>query len=85
MHLKKNWTVQKEDAREVKRSVEYYNLDMIISVGYRIKSVRGVEFRRWANKILKDYYCARVRSQRKKISCSEQSSRNTVEYHSRCT
>ena len=35
--------------------VEYYNLDMIISVGYRVKSVRGVEFRRWANKILKDY------------------------------
>lgn len=35
--------------------VEYYNLDMIISVGYRVKSTRGVEFRRWANKILKDY------------------------------
>lgn len=48
-------TVQKEGAREVKRSIEYYNLDMIISVGYRVKSVRGVEFRRWANKILKDY------------------------------
>lgn len=48
-------TVQKEGAREVKRSVEYYSLDMIISVGYRVKSARGVEFRRWANKILKDY------------------------------
>ena len=48
-------TVQKEGAREVKRSVEYYNLDMIISVGYRVKSARGVEFRRWANKILKDH------------------------------
>ena len=35
--------------------VEYYNLDMIISVGYRVKSAQGVEFRRWANKILKDY------------------------------
>ena len=35
--------------------VDYYNLDMIISVGYRVKSARGVEFRRWANKILKDY------------------------------
>ena len=35
--------------------VEYYNLDMIISVGYRVKSARGDEFRRWANKILKDY------------------------------
>ncbi|HUM85098.1 MAG TPA: virulence protein RhuM/Fic/DOC family protein [Lachnospiraceae bacterium] len=34
---------------------EYYNLDMIISVGYRVKSKRGVEFRRWANRVLKDY------------------------------
>ena len=34
---------------------EYYNLDMIISVGYRVKSQRGVEFRRWANKVLKEY------------------------------
>lgn len=35
--------------------VEHYNLDMIISVGYRVKSNRGVEFRKWANKILKQY------------------------------
>ena len=35
--------------------VEHYNLDMIISIGYRVKSNRGVEFRKWANKILKDY------------------------------
>lgn len=35
--------------------VEYYNLDMIISVGYRVKSKRGIAFRRWANKVLKDY------------------------------
>ena len=35
--------------------VEYYNLDMIISIGYRVKSQNGVIFRRWANKILKDY------------------------------
>ena len=36
-------------------SIEYYNLDVIISVGYRVKSKRGVEFRKWANKILKQY------------------------------
>ncbi len=48
-------TVQNEGGKEVKRSIEYYNLDMIISVGYRVKSIRGTEFRRWANKILKDY------------------------------
>lgn len=48
-------TVQMEENREVERNVEYYNLDVIISVGYRIKSKRGVEFRRWANSVLKQY------------------------------
>ena len=48
-------TVQKEGSRQVTRNVEYYNLDMIISVGYRVKSKRGVEFTRWANGVLKDY------------------------------
>ena len=38
-----------------KYMVEYYNLDVIISVGYRVKSKRGVEFRRWANSVLKEY------------------------------
>ncbi len=48
-------TVQNEGSREVERNIEFYNLDMIISVGYRVKSKRGVEFRRWANSVLKDY------------------------------
>lgn len=48
-------TVQKEGSRLVSRDIEYYNLDIIISVGYRVKSRRGVEFRRWANSILKQY------------------------------
>ncbi len=48
-------TVQNEGSREVERNIEFYNLDMIISVGYRVKSRRGVEFRRWANSVLKDY------------------------------
>lgn len=48
-------TVQKEGERDVTRNVEYYNLDMILSIGYRVKSDKGVIFRRWANKILKDY------------------------------
>ncbi len=48
-------TVQTEGEREVSRDIEYYNLDVIISVGYRVKSKRGVEFRRWANTVLKDY------------------------------
>ena len=48
-------TVQKEGNREVERQVEYYNLDVIISVGYRGKSQRGVEFRRWATDVLRRY------------------------------
>ena len=48
-------TVQKEGKREIKRNIEYYNLDMIISIGYRVKSKNGIVFRKWANKVLKDY------------------------------
>ncbi len=48
-------TVKKEGNRNVTRNIEYYNLDMIISIGYRVKSNKGVIFRQWANKILKDY------------------------------
>lgn len=48
-------TVQKEGKRNVIRQIEYYNLDMILSVGYRVKSQRGIEFRRWANQVLKEY------------------------------
>lgn len=47
--------VQKEGDRDVVRQVEYYSLDVILSVGYRVKSSRGIEFRRWANRILKEY------------------------------
>lgn len=53
--VKEYLTVQKEGNRFVKRKIEYYNLDVIISVGYRIKSIRGTQFRQWANKVLKDY------------------------------
>ena len=48
-------TVQQEGARWVKRQKEYYNLDMVLSVGYRVHSSRGVAFRRWANTVLKEY------------------------------
>ena len=48
-------TVQMEGGREVERNIEHYNLDMIISVGYRVKSTRGVQFRKWANSVLKQY------------------------------
>ncbi len=48
-------TVQNEGDRKVERSLAYYNLDMIISVGYRVNSHRGVQFRQWATQVLKEY------------------------------
>lgn len=51
----KSATVQMEGARQVSRNMEYYNLDVIISVGYRVKSLRGTQFRIWANSVLKEY------------------------------
>ena len=64
----KNATVQNEHGRTVTRDIEYYNLDVIISVGYRVKSLRGTQFRQWANKVLKEYlmkgYAANQRFER---------------------
>ena len=51
----KNAQVQIEGGRTVTRTFEFYNLDVIISVGYRVKSMRGTQFRIWANSVLKDY------------------------------
>jgi len=51
----KNATVQNEAGREVLRNIEYYNLDAIISVGYRVNSKRGTEFRIWATNVLKQH------------------------------
>jgi hypothetical protein len=53
--VKEYLTVQTEGKRQVKRKIVIYNLDVIISVGYRVKSQRGTQFRIWANKVLKDY------------------------------
>lgn len=53
--VKEYLTVQNEGGRKVSRNIKLYNLDVIISVGYRVKSTTGTQFRIWANKILKDY------------------------------
>lgn len=53
--VKESLTVQNEGQRTVKRKIEQYSLDVIISVGYRVKSNRGTQFRIWANKVLKEY------------------------------
>ena len=53
--VKEYLTVRTEGNRNVKRKITCYNLDVIISVGYRVKSVRGTQFRIWANSVLKEY------------------------------
>src|SRR5690625_1030209 len=53
--VKESLTVQKEGGREVRRPVTLYNLDAILAVGYRVRSPRGAQFRRWANTVLKEY------------------------------
>jgi len=53
--VKQSLTVQKEGNRMVSRKIDYYNLDVIISVGYRVKSKRGTQFRQWATQKLKDF------------------------------
>lgn len=49
--------------------VDYYNLDMIISIGYRVKSQNGIIFRKWANKILKDYMIKGYAVNQKRCNC----------------
>ena len=53
--VKESLTVQLEGKRSVQRRVEFYNLDVIISVGYRVKSLRGTQFRIWATRLLREY------------------------------
>ena len=52
---KESLQVRQEGKRMVRRTQKFYNLDVIISVGYRVKSKRGVQFRQWANQVLKEY------------------------------
>ena len=53
--VRKFRTVQSEGNRNVTRNITYYNLDAIISIGFRVNSKRGIQFRQWANRVLKDY------------------------------
>jgi hypothetical protein len=53
--VKKHLTVRQEGKRKVERELEYYNLDMIISVGYRVNSVRATQFRQWATRVLREF------------------------------
>ena len=62
-----NAQVRQEGNRKIKRNIKLYNLDMIISVGYRVKSQRGITFRCWANKVLKNYLIQGVAINQKRI------------------
>lgn len=53
--VRKFRTVRQEGNRSVTRDIDFFNLDVIISVGYRVNTVRGIQFRQWANKVLKEY------------------------------
>ncbi|MDE6247947.1 MAG: virulence RhuM family protein [Muribaculaceae bacterium] len=53
--VRKFRTVRQEDNRAVTRTLDFFNLDVIISVGYRVNTIRGIQFRQWANKVLKEY------------------------------
>ena len=64
----KNATVQIEADREVKREIEFYNLDAILSVGYRVNSKRGTQFRQWATKRLKDYLIEGIAINEKRLA-----------------
>lgn len=53
--VRKFRTVRQEGNRSVARNIDFFNLDVIISVGYRVNTIRGIQFRQWANKVLKEY------------------------------
>jgi hypothetical protein len=53
--VKESLTVQNENGRQVKRQIIYYNLDLILAIGYRVRSPRGVQFRQWASLHLKSF------------------------------
>ncbi|CDE16494.1 putative uncharacterized protein [Clostridium sp. CAG:288] len=66
--IEESSVVQIEGNRKVNRRIKIYNLDMIISVGYRVKSQKGILFRKWANKILKEYLIQGYSINQKRIS-----------------
>jgi len=71
-------TVQKEGARRVTRQVEYYNLDMILSVGYRVDSIQATQFRIWATKTLKQHLLDGYTINKKRIGKNYQKFMHTV-------
>lgn len=81
--VKEYLTVQTEGKRKVKRQLSYYNLDVIISVGYRVKSLRGTQFRQWANKVLKEYLLRGYSVNQRLIDMSDRLDRRLLEQDSK--
>ncbi len=70
--VRKFRTVQKEGSRDVSRDIEYYNLDAIISVGYRVNSTKATQFRQWATRTLKEYLVKGYAVNHKRLQESQQ-------------
>jgi len=70
--VKESLTVQQEGSRQVSRKIEMYNLDVIISVGYRVKSKQGTQFRQWAAQRLKDYLVEGIAINEKRLAQKNQ-------------
>ncbi|HLS30742.1 MAG TPA: virulence protein RhuM/Fic/DOC family protein [Flavobacteriaceae bacterium] len=83
--VKESLTVQKEGKRNVERKIKYYNLDVVISVGYRVKSIRGTQFRQWATQRLKDYLVKGYAINEKRIQENKREFVKTLETLKRLT
>ncbi len=75
----KNATVQKEGTRNIKREIVYYSLDAIISVGYRVNSKKGTQFRQWATQRLKDYLVKGYAINQKRLEANKNQFLQTLE------
>ncbi len=73
----KNATVQKEGGREVSREIEYYNLDMILSLGYRVNSKRATQFRQWATRVLRQHLLRGYTLDQRRLDVIEEKQRIT--------
>lgn len=76
-------TVQQEGERTVTRMIEHYNLDVIISVGYRVKSKRGIQFRTWANNVLREYLLRGYSVNERLLNMESRMDRKFAEYDHR--
>ncbi len=80
--VRKFRTVRQEGNRSVTRTLEFFNLDVIISVGYRVNTIRGIQFRQWANKVLK-YYLLRGYSVNQRLMTLEDRINRRLSDHDR--